>query len=109
MAASKSYRDYVLEELGKVTAVRARAMFGGYGIYAHDAMFALISSEDILYLKVDDVSRPTYEAVEMPQFHKMPYFQLPIEVLENDEQLESWVKTSVDIAVRTKKPKKKKS
>lgn len=108
MAASKSYRDYVLGELGKVTAVRARAMFGGYGIYADDVMFGLISSDDVLYLKIDDTSRAKYEALEMPQFMTMPYFQLPIDILEDDEQLAAWVKTAVSVAIRTKKPKKKK-
>lgn len=107
MGASKEYKEYVLERFGEITAVRARAMFGGYGIYAEDAMFALISSDDVLYLKVDDSNRAGYETAVMPQFHNMPYFQLPVEILEDDDLLENWVRQAVDVGVRTKKKKKK--
>ncbi|MEM7331589.1 MAG: TfoX/Sxy family protein [Chloroflexota bacterium] len=107
MGASKEYRDYILERLGTVTAVYSRAMFGGFGIYADDAMFGLISSDDVFYLKVDDSTRPDYEKEEMPQFHSMPYFRLPVEVLEDDEELKQWMTQSVEIGIRTKKKKKK--
>lgn len=108
MGASKEYRDYILERLGTITAVRSRAMFGGFGVYVDDAMFGLISSDDVFYLKVDDSTRSEYETAEMPQFHSMPYFQLPVEVLEDDDTLKVWANKSIEIGIRTKKPKKKK-
>ena len=108
MGASKEYRDYILERLGTVTAVRSRGMFGGFGIYVDDAMFGLISSDDAFYLKVDEQSVADYEAAEMPQFMNMPYYQLPVEALEDDQQLHHWVATAVEVGIRTKKPKKKK-
>lgn len=107
MGASKEYRDYVLERLGTVTAVRSRAMFGGFGIYADDAMFGLISSDDVLYLKADDSNQPDYKAAEMPQFMNMPYYQLPVDVFEDDDSLTEWTKKAVDVGIRTKKKKKK--
>ena len=105
MGASKEYRDYVLERLNGVTAVRSRAMFGGFGLYADDAMFGLISSDDVLYLKVDDSNRAAFEDAEMPQFMNMPYYQLPVEALEDNETLRKWVNQSVKVGHRTKKKK----
>ena len=43
--------------LGKVTA---RSMFGGYGIFLDGAMFALISPENELYFKADEVNRDAF-------------------------------------------------
>ena len=34
MSVSKSYLDFVLEQLGRVTPVTGKSMFGGVGIYA---------------------------------------------------------------------------
>ena len=36
MAISDSYREFVLEQLGRVTPVMGKSMFGGVGIYAQD-------------------------------------------------------------------------
>ena len=108
MGASKEYRDFVVERLSSVMVVRSRAMFGGFGLYAEDAIFAVISSDDVLYFKVDETNRPDFETAEMPQFMDMPYFQLPVEVLEDDDQLHAWMNKSVEIGIRTKKKKKPK-
>lgn len=70
-------------------------------------MFGLISSDDVLYLKVDEDNRADYEAADMPQFMNMPYFQLPVDVLEDDDKLRKWTSKAVEIGIRTKKPKKK--
>jgi hypothetical protein len=53
MAVSQSYRDFVLEQLGRVSPVTGKSMFGGVGLYADGLFFALIA-EDRLYFKVDD-------------------------------------------------------
>ena len=45
MAVSQSYRDYVLEQLGRVTPVTSKSMFGGVGIYAEGLFFALIAED----------------------------------------------------------------
>jgi DNA transformation protein len=57
MAVSQSYREFVLEQLGRVSRVTGKAMFGGVGIYAQGLFFALIA-EDRLYFKVDDCNAP---------------------------------------------------
>ena len=50
MARQSEFVTYLLEQLAPLGEVRARAMFGGYGIYLGERMFALVA-EDTLYLK----------------------------------------------------------
>ena len=107
MATSPDYKAFVLELLTAIYPVTSRHMFGGVGIYAGDVMCALISSEDELYFKADDENRSDYEALGAEQFHSMPYFALPAEVLEDDEALESWLNKSIEAAKRMGKLKKK--
>jgi len=34
MSVSEHYREFVVEQLGRVTPVTAKSMFGGIGLYA---------------------------------------------------------------------------
>ena len=59
MASSTQFRDRVLGKLLPFGPVRARAMFGGYGLFLDDVMFALIA-RDTLFFKVDGENRPDF-------------------------------------------------
>ena len=87
--------------------VNGRKMFGGYGIFIEDAMFALVSSQGDIHFKVDDSNRPQYEAAGSLQFHNMPYYQLPEAIFQDDESLFTWAKESIAIARASKKKKRK--
>jgi DNA transformation protein len=80
-------------------------MFGGYGIFIKDAMFAMVSSDNVIHFKVDDTNRAKYEAAGATQFHSMPYYTLPNEFFENDDALFAWAKESIAIAKNSKKQK----
>jgi len=92
MAVSPSYREFVLEQLGRVTPISGRSMFGGVGIYAQGLFFALIA-EKRLYFKVDDVTRSDFEQRGMQPFRPfgedsaMGYFEVPAEVVEDSDLL----------------------
>lgn len=114
MAVSAEYREYVLEQLGRVTPVTARSMFGGVGIYADGLFFALMD-DDTLYLKVDDSNRGDFEAAGTGPFmpfgdeqHVMRYYELPADLLEDPDRLRPWVLKAVDVAraARTRKRKR---
>ena len=115
MAVTPSYRTYVLEQLNRaVPPVRARAMFGGVGLYAGDVFFALIS-DDALYIRTDEASRPEFEALGMAPFRPfeehgpvMSYHQLPEEVLEEPERLRHWAERAIAGARLARRPKAKK-
>lgn len=112
MRSSNTFRDFVLDQLSEVPGVRARAMFGGIGLYAGDVFFGIISS-DVLYLKVDASNRARYEKAGSDAFRPYPdksmsmsYYNVPVSVLEHAETLMEWAKISVDVAKRSKKKTK---
>lgn len=110
MPVSDTFRAFVLDQLGRVTTnVRARAMFGGVGIYSGDLFFALIAG-DTLYLKVDDVNRPDFVARDMGPFRPygdegetMQYYALDEGILEDLDTLRQWVDGSIAAARRKKR------
>ena len=114
MAVSQSYREFVLEQLGRITPVTGKSMFGGVGIYAQGQFFALIA-EDRLYLKVDDATRPDFEQRGMEPFRPfgedsaMGYYEVPVDVLEDVTKLETWMKKAIEVAAAATSSKTKRS
>jgi DNA transformation protein len=115
MAVSQSYREFVLEQLGRVTPVIGKSMFGGVGIYAQGLFFALIGV-DRFYFKVDDATRLDFERRGMESFRPfgedsaMGYYEVPADVVEDVNHLETWLKKAIDAAAAAKakrgKPKR---
>ena len=104
MRVTDGFRAFVLEQLGGVKSVRARAMFGGVGLYADEVFFGILAA-DTLYLKVDDTNRGQYEAAGMDAFKPyaeksmtMPYYQVPAGVIEDADELATWARASVRVA-----------
>ena len=114
MTVSDSFKTYVLEQFGRLRPdIRARAMFGGVGVYAGELFFALID-DDVVYLKVDDETRGAFEAVGMGPFmpfgpggEVMQYYELPEGLLDEPDDLRSWVDAAIEVATRAKGRKKK--
>jgi DNA transformation protein len=96
MPGRDSLHDYVLEQMAGAGPVRARARFGGYGLYLGERFFGIIL-RDALHLKVDDATRPRYEAAGMEPFRPyagrptmMQYYEVPADVLEDADELARW-------------------
>lgn len=113
MAVSASYKAFVIEQLSAVAPVATRSMFGGVGIYAGGLFFALID-DDRLYFKVDDLSRKAYLDEGMAAFDPFKdgrpmngYYELPSEVLEDEERLPDWMRIAMAVAARAPKKKAK--
>lgn len=112
MPVSQEYREFVLEQLGRVVPVTSRSMFGGVGIYS-DALFFALVANDQLYLKVDDSNRGDFEAVGMKPFQPfgegskpMRYYELPGDLLEDHVRLRPWLEKALQVA-RSAKVRKK--
>ena len=108
MRVTDGFRAFVVEQLAGVKSVRARAMFGGVGLYAGDLFFGILAA-DTLYLKVDDSNRARYEAAGMDAFKPyadkamtMSYYQVPAGVIEDGDELEAWARASVRAAERAR-------
>ena len=84
-------------------------MFGGYGIYCNNLIFAIVVNDD-LYFKADKIlakvfedqgSNPfTYEA--KAKTVSMSYYKVPIEIIEDEEQLKIWFEQSFAVAKKKK-------
>jgi DNA transformation protein len=113
MPVSDDFRDFVLEQLRAVTAVTWKRMFGAVGLYADSVFFAIID-DDTLYFKVGDASRARYVEAGSKAFQpygdgveSANYFELPPDVLEDEEMLREWIREALE-AARTAKRKRKK-
>jgi DNA transformation protein len=108
---SDAFRDFVLEQLAGLGAVSARRMFGGVGLYCGEIFFAVIN-DNLLYLRIDDTTRPLYEAEGMTALRPVrskpevlaAYYQAPDHVLEDAETLVKWARRSVAVAAARARP-----
>lgn len=97
--------EILVETLSDLGKVYSRKMFGGYGIFESGAMFALITSEGKIHFKVDQSNRKCFEDAGAEKYGNMPYFEVPQNVLKNEQKLNEWARDSMDIA-HTSKAKK---
>ncbi|MEQ1814522.1 MAG: TfoX/Sxy family protein [Candidatus Nitrotoga sp.] len=112
MSRRSEFVEFVAEQMSFVGGLRVRAMFGGYGVYCDDRIFAIIV-DDRLYFKADPITRPEFEEKGLSPFTyvargksmTMQYFEAPPEVFEEPEAMRSWVQKAYGAAVRTKKIK----
>ena len=90
-----SFKDYVLDQLAALGVVRARAMFGGHGLYRGQDFFGFLH-QGRLYFRTDALTRPDYTARGMSPFQPNPrqtlasYYEVPVDVLDDTEILASW-------------------
>ena len=111
MRVSAGFREFVLDQLAGVNGLRARAMFGGVGLYAQEIFFGIVAA-DVLFFKVDDTNRREYEAAGSSPFKPyadramtMPYYNVPIVVLEDAAMLGEWAAGAVVVARNAKAAK----
>ena len=97
--AVKEFAGRILP-LGEITH---KKMFGGYGVFEEGTMFALITSEGIIHLKVDESNRERFEDFEAKKHARMPYYQIPKEVLEDDVLLLNWTQEAIVLSKAAKK------
>lgn len=106
-------KDLLEAALGNV---RVRPMFGGYGIYYGETMFALIAWGK-LYFKADDQSKRSFEERGLKPFvyerrgkrpTVMSYWEAPPETLDEPDEIKPWAMLAIEAASKAKKsiPKK---
>ena len=107
MAFSQDYLEFILEQLEDFGEVMHKKMFGGVGFYKEGIMFGGIMG-GTLHLKVNDETRPDFEAADMTAFMNA-YYEVPVDIIEDRTQLAIWAEKAYQVALVTKKVKKKKS
>ena len=86
-----------LTSLGNITS---RKMFGGYGVFQDSKMFALVSSEGIVYFKVTDQNLKHYQDAGSECFGRMPYYAVPESVKDDSPALLAWARDSIAVAFK---------
>lgn len=106
MPVTNSFLSFVLDQLDGCGSIVSKRMFGGVGLYAGDVFFAVMM-DDTIYLKVDDVTRARYEAAGSRAFNPFPersatgsmqYYEVPLAVLEDADELTRWARESIRAA-----------
>jgi DNA transformation protein and related proteins len=111
--ADDSFKEFVLDQLGVLPGLRARAMFGAHGLYSGEKFFGILD-EGRLFFKTDAVSQADYTARGMCAFTyemkgrvmTMAYHEVPPDVLENASELTVWACRAIQVAASSKKPVK---
>jgi DNA transformation protein and related proteins len=110
-----SFKEFALDQLGALPELRARAMFGAYGLYSGDKFFGILD-EGRLFFKTDAQSQSDYTSRGMDAFTyemkgkvmTMAYHEVPPDVLENAPELVAWARRAIQVAASSKGQKKKK-
>ena len=99
----------LLEALGPVSA---RRMFGGHGLYHEGLMFAIVM-DNRLYLKVDALNRPDFEALGLSPFTypmkgrevALSYWSAPDAIFDEPSEAVRWARSAWDAAARAQAAK----
>ena len=105
-APTPPFVTHCLELLAVLGPVRAKRMFGGWGLYAQDLFVALIAF-DRLYLKTDASTRPHFEAAggepfvygDKGQTMTMAYWTVPDDAMDAPPLFEPWARLALQAAV----------
>lgn len=108
MRKEDTFRDFVLDQLRPLEGVTCRSMFGGYGLYLGEDFFGIIH-DGRLYFRTDETTRGKYAGSGSGPFAPgktqvlRSYYEVPAEVIEDDEQLAAW---AAEAASRRRKGKR---
>ena len=103
----ESFKDFNLDQLVGLDDVEARRMFGGFGLYLDETFFGIVHKGK-LFFKVDDSTVGTYRKHKMKPFRPNPkqtitsYYQVPVEVLEDPDELCVWARRAIGCQTRKK-------
>ncbi|MEM9972082.1 MAG: TfoX/Sxy family protein [Pseudomonadota bacterium] len=86
MSISDSDIAFARELFADLPALTHRKMFGGICLYSDDTVFALASSDGRLYLKATGPLADRLRRDGAEQFHSMPYWSLPEDVLDEPDR-----------------------
>jgi DNA transformation protein len=112
---NKAYLDFILDWLAPLGEITSRSMMGGCVLYCDGAVFALLA-ESALFLKVDDATRPRFQALGLKPFQPFPdnpgtmqYYPPPAEFFEDSDVMAEWGRAAVEVGKRALAKKKGKA
>jgi DNA transformation protein len=89
--------------------VDIRRMFGGVGVFVDGLMIALVTRDDVIYLKADTETIPSFENEGLAPFsyatkngeHQLTsYWRMPDRLYDDPEELARWARDAHAVALR---------
>jgi DNA transformation protein len=114
MASSNEFAAHCVELLSSLGVARSRRMFGGHGFYIDD-LFVAVAGDEQLYLKVNDDTRPRFEAAGCGPFvfeakdgqkFVLGFWSAPDEALESPMLMQPWARLAMQAALQARNAKK---
>ena len=109
MPVPETQINYISDQMEPVGGVTFRKMFGGVGIFKEGKMFGMLNSKGTLFMKVDATNIQDYQDRDMLPFShdknktaKMPYYEVPLEIIEDRNLLKVWADKSTLINSKPK-------
>jgi DNA transformation protein and related proteins len=108
---SLDYVEFVKEQLASIPRVESGRFFGGVGLSMDGVQFAMLMG-NTLYFAVNDATRPSYEQLgshcfwyktKKGQVDVKKYYEVPGEMLEDQNRLVLLAKESIQVARKAKK------
>ena len=108
MATDQKFVDYIVEQIENAGEIKAKKMFGEYGIFSDSKIFGLICNNK-LFIKPTNAGREFIgDVVEAPPYPGAKPSFLIEDKIENREWLSELVRISVEELPIPKVKKKKK-
>jgi DNA transformation protein len=115
MAVSKTFAEFLRDQLGGLGEVSVRRMFGGAGVYCDGLMFGLVADET-LYFRVDDGNQPAFRAEGLEPFSYdgkgrtilLPYWRVPERLFDEPDEMLAWARAALAAARRVAAKKRSK-
>jgi TfoX/Sxy family transcriptional regulator of competence genes len=109
MATEKATVDFVLDQLAPLP-VRARAMFGEYGLYCDEKFVALIC-DDTLFVKPTAISDQFFSDADLapPYRGAKDHYAVPAALLEDSDRLRAVIASTAELLPLPKKKSVKKA
>lgn len=116
MSSSRELAEHFAEMLAPLGGVETKRMFSGFGLSVGEFQFAMII-DDTFYFRVDDHSRPLYEAAGSEPFSYSTkkrrvtvrrYYTAPEQSIDNADQMLDLAEEALAAAQRddVRKPRK---
>ncbi len=108
MVASDGFRELLVELLSPLGRISTRRMFGKTGVFCDGLMFGLVS-DDVLYLRVDDLNRTAFaEATAYPPLNdekqgkviNLAFWRAPERLLDKPDELLELCREALGTAAR---------
>jgi DNA transformation protein len=108
MVASADFVEFLQEQLAPLGRITTRRMFGKTGVFCGGVMFGMVT-ENILYLRVDDLNRATFKEAEgFPPLNyekksetiDLAFWRVPERLMDEPDELLAWARAALAAAYR---------